>query len=137
MKTKTLFLCLAISALTLTNCAKKGCTDSDGENFCSDCKKDDGSCTYKGQIVLWTKSLSAGESLDFYLNGSFQGNIGVNFQSAPSCGTTGALTISKELDKNKTQGFSYKVYTDSAGVHTDSISGTLNFKANTCTAYEI
>ena len=137
MKTKTLFLCLVISALTLTNCGKKGCTDSNGENYCSDCKKDDGSCTYKGQVVLWTKSLSTGESFDVYLNGSLQGNIGVNFTSAPSCGTTGALTISKELGKNKTQNFSFKVYSDSAGIHTDSATGNILFKANACTAYEL
>jgi len=137
MKKTALFLCLAISALTLTNCAKKGCTDSDGENFCSDCKKDDGSCTYKGSYVIWTSGLQTGESINVKLNGTLQGNIGVNFSAAPACGTNGALTINEELGKNKAQSFSFHAEVDSAGTITHTWDGTLNFVANKCVALQL
>ncbi len=50
MKTKTILkfgvASMAIASLTLTSCKKKGCTDSTANNYSSEAKKDDGSCTY-------------------------------------------------------------------------------------------
>ena len=50
MKTKTILkfgvASIAIASLTLTSCKKKGCTDSTANNYSSEAKKDDGSCTF-------------------------------------------------------------------------------------------
>src|ERR1700752_3691640 len=127
MKKKSLLMCLALGMmLMLTNCAKKGCTDSDGENFCSDCKKDDGSCTYKGQFVFcWGQAFHDScvahgvSSVSIYVNSSYMGTLPVSgqvFTAVPSCGTSGALTITEELGKNKTGSYSmYQNYLDGSG----------------------
>jgi hypothetical protein len=47
--TTTLFVVL----VTLSSCGKKGCTDSNATNYCDECKKDDGSCTYKASVQFW------------------------------------------------------------------------------------
>ena len=149
MKTKTLFLCLVISALTLTNCGKKGCTDSDGENFCSDCKKDDGSCTYKGSLVFWWKqafrdscAANGVSSIGIYFDNGLVGTLPVSAQfwnSAPTCGATGALTITKELGKNKTGTYvEYEKLLDGSGnVIVTLPNENIKLSGNTCTAYEM
>jgi hypothetical protein len=137
MKRKLLLATLLFGSIMLTNCAKKGCTDTDAENFCTDCKKDDGSCTFKGSNVLWTKALQTGESINVKLDGVYQGNIGVNFSSAPTCGATGALTINKDLGKNKNKSYSYHAEVDSAGTITYTWDGTMTISANTCVSLEL
>ena len=49
MKTKVILSTLLIATLsvtTFTSCKKKGCVDSNANNYDSEAKKDDGSCTY-------------------------------------------------------------------------------------------
>ena len=40
------YLLLAATAITVTSCRKEGCTDEKANNYNSEAKKDDGSCTY-------------------------------------------------------------------------------------------
>ena len=108
MKTKALLVCLAASmVLTFTNCAKEGCTDSEGENYASSAKKDDGSCTYKAQFVFcWAQAFHDSavvhgvSSVAIYVNSAYVGTLPVSgqvFTAVPSCGTSGALTITEEF----------------------------------------
>ncbi len=46
MKTKNVLYLLAMSAILLSACKKKGCTDPMATNFSSEAEKDDGSCFY-------------------------------------------------------------------------------------------
>ena len=46
MKIKTIAMMLLGTTLLVSSCKKKGCTDSNAENYDSKAKKDDGSCTY-------------------------------------------------------------------------------------------
>ena len=134
-------MCLAVTLFTA--CGKKGCTDAYAANYCDECKKDDGSCSFKGRYVIWIKTgdISAGESVNVYMDGVYQGNIAVTFSSSPECGATGALTIEKDLGKSKSKGYTtiYKPLVN--GVEdTDSnnwLVRTSNFKANTCVNYQL
>jgi len=134
---------LLVTAFSFSSCSKEGCTDSSATNYCSECKKDDGSCTDKGRYVIWIKTgdLSAGESVNVYIDGVLQGNIAVTFASAPSCGATGALTIEKDLGKEKSKGYSTTYKFVSNGVEdtdpNDWYVRTSNFKANTCVSYQV
>ncbi len=146
MKRKVLLVCLAIgSVLTLTNCGKKGCTDSSAENFCSDCKKDDGSCTFKGQLVFcWNQSFHDSavahgvSSVAVYVNSTYMGALPVSgqvFSSLPSCGTSGALTVTQELGKNKTGSVSlYQNYLDGSGsILKTTGTANISMSSTTCT----
>ena len=141
MKTKNLLLiAVVLFGFAITSCKKdkvKGCTTTSAKNFNSKAEEDDGSCQYEGSVVFWTNSLTSGESWNIYLNGLFQGNMAVNFASAPSCGNTGALTIKKSLGSNKSQPYNISAAYVSAGT-TGPISpiGTVTFEANTCTSIE-
>ncbi len=46
MKLRNLLPFLAVAALTVTACKKKGCTDAEANNYNESAKKDDGTCTY-------------------------------------------------------------------------------------------
>ena len=110
MKTKkVLVIAIALLCLTVTSCKKeKGCTTSSATNFSSSAEEDDASCTYLGRVAFWitTGSMDPDVSINVYINNVFQGNIAVEFSSAPTCGSTGVLTINKDLGKNKTQSYS-------------------------------
>ena len=143
-KLKFLFIGLvSASALLLSSCAKSGCTDGNADNFCSKCKKDDGSCTYSGSVVLWYDEDTADQmdddgitSLIVKVDGEIVGTYSssVYFVSAPNCGSTGAITVKKNLGKSKSKTSTYSI-TDQDG---DVVfSGNLEFKANTCTQLEL
>lgn len=143
-KLKFCFISLiSASALLLSSCAKSGCTDGNADNFCSECKKDDGSCNYSGSVVLWYDEDTADEmdtdgitSLIVEVDGEIVGTYSpsVYFTSAPNCGSTGTITVKKNLGKSKSKTSTYSI-TDQDG---DVVfSGTLEFKANTCTEHEL
>ena len=136
MKTKKLIMIslVLIGSAFITSCKKekvKGCTTSYATNYSSSAEEDDGSCTYEGSLVFWTPPTTT-SAIDVYLDGQLQGNIGVSFPSAPSCGQTGALTIKKSLGTSK-----FKNSTLYATDGTNTWSNTVTFEANTCVAYKI
>lgn len=45
-KITLMFMLLLGIASIMVSCKKKGCTDPAAENYCAECKKDDGSCQY-------------------------------------------------------------------------------------------
>ena len=141
---KLIAFALLISITSLTSCKKekiKGCTTSYATNYNSTAEDDDGSCTYEGSYVIWvqTGSFDPGTSANVYIDGVFQGNIAVEFASAPSCGAAGALTIKRNLGKDQTKGYSTIYKGVMNGVEdtnsNDWIVRTSNFKANTCVSY--
>lgn len=143
MKTKFLLvLILNISGLFFVQCGKKGCTDKDGSNYCANCKKDDGSCTYSGGVVFWygkqtSDSLidNGATSLTFSIDNQIVASCGTNVYSpyAPSC-EGGQAHFTKDLGKEKTRSCFYSVK-DQSG--TEYWQGTVNFKGNQCEATEL
>jgi hypothetical protein len=126
MKKTALFLCLAISALTLTNCAKKGCMDSDATDYDSNAKKDDGSCTYGATVTFWYNQATSTSmtrpsgylgypisTMTYYVNGKVIGSSAATVYntSEPSC-SGGAAHSSFSLGSAKTVTYPYYVVVD-------------------------
>lgn len=84
MKMKKIGILLLAASLTLTmsSCKKKGCIDSYAENFDSEAKKDDGSCTFLSDKLLGSYSVNSncyyGGTTNYTMNvieGSNKGEI--------------------------------------------------------------
>lgn len=145
----TLFICLSIiGVLSVTNSCKKddkikGCMDKDSKNYSATAQKDDGSCLFEGQVVLWyDQTASAGlisdgaTSLTFYVNGEVIGSsaTSVYWTVAPVCGQNGSITVIKDLGNVKTQSYSLSVK-DQTGF--EYWGASLNFDANTCLQFHL
>ncbi len=98
-------------SIILNSCAKKGCTDSNADNYTQDAKEDDGTCTYTGSVVVWWgKTLSDSAqaygltAIKVYTDGAFLSTNATStyWTGAPSCGANGSVTYKKNLGKNKT-----------------------------------
>src|SRR5437879_2028603 len=113
---KVLFYVAAAAMIAAFGCSKKkGCTDSASTNFCSDCKEDDGSCQYQGQMVVWWNKTFADSattlgvsSIKVYVDGIFINNYvtSTNWTGAPGCGANGSITVTKSLGGSKSKSFS-------------------------------
>lgn len=117
--------------------------DSSATNFDGSAKKDDNSCTYKGQVVFWydksvsdTSAVRGTTTFTYYVDNTIVGSSAANvyFTGAPTCGQTCAITVDKELGTNKSNSYSYKVV-DQAG--NQVWSGTQEFTANACVAAQL
>jgi hypothetical protein len=142
--TKTLFLGIVLlTALTFIGCKKKGCTDADATDYCSNCKSDAGSCQFEGKMVFWygktvaDSSVANGKSsYTYYIDGQLVGSsaASVYYTIAPNCGQSGTVSVTKPLGTVKSKSSAY-VVKDDAGVQI--WAGTINFTANTCVAQEL
>ncbi len=133
----------ALAVLTFNSCKKEGCTNADADNFDSAAKKDDGSCTYTGEVVLWYNSTTSDDldfdgitTLTYYVDGVVVGSssASVFWTGAPDCGTNGSITVTKDLGTSNSKSFNYSVKDQDGD---EAWSGTLNFVGNQCTAVEL
>lgn len=144
--TIAMMLLIAASATMFNGCKKekvKGCMDSSSKNYNPKAEEDDGSCSYSGSCVFWILAgdISSGESANVYLDGVLQGNVSVTFYNAPSCDETGALTVHKDMGRNKYGNYSFVLkpvfngyeYNDPA----DWLTASISFTGNGCTQYRI
>ncbi len=144
MKTKIILLIMIFGILLFTNCGKKGCTDKTATNYCSSCKKDDGTCTFQAKVIFWQKQANASSwgalgvtSLKFYVDGALIGSSAptIYFSSSPSCSSTGLASVTKDLGSSKSKSFSYSVKDQT---NFEWYSGTINLDvANSCTTQEL
>ncbi len=135
---------LGMSLFSLQSCRpEEGCTNKDATNYSPDAEKDDGSCKYTGEIVFWYNASSSANlinypssSLTFYVDGAVVGSTATNvyWTAAPDCGQNATITVSKDLGTSTSKSYSYVVKDND-----DYIiwQGTVNFEANTCTAYQL
>lgn len=132
-----------LASMTTLSCKKQGCTDVDATNYDLKAKKDDGTCSFQGENVIWYGQSTADSlvndgavTLTYYVDGNVVGSSAANvyWTGAPDCGQNGSITITKDLGSVKTQSFTYRVV-DQTGF--EYWSGILNFKANTCTSLEL
>ncbi|MEI6879913.1 MAG: hypothetical protein WCK82_01040 [Bacteroidota bacterium] len=142
---KKLLTIMGVALLTafVSGCGKSGCTDANAVNFESGAKKDDGSCTYKGNVVFWYGKTTAASlaaigstALTYYVDSKLVGSgaASVYWTGAPECSQAQSVTITEDLGiaKNKTYSYSIK---DQDG---DEIwTGVVNFTANTCLKMEL
>jgi hypothetical protein len=141
MKTAKLFLLVTICFFTLNACKKKGCTNSSAENYSTEAKKDDGSCTFKGNAVIWFNTAKVIEfsatgttNLYFYLDGTQIGTLTLLdfINTPPDCGGAHAVSVERDLGSESTKGFSLVVKGDQ-GTTLDTY--TLNISGNKCTKF--
>ena len=132
-----------MAGLVFTSCSKEGCTDNKADNYCSDCKKDDGSCTYTGKMVIWwgkTLSDSANAAgitaLKLYVNGAFINTYATStyWTGAPNCGSNGSISYSKSLGSNSSGSVSVELKDQN---NTSLVTNSVTLTGNTCLQYEI
>lgn len=147
MKTKNvLLIAIVLLGMTVSNCKKekvKGCMDKDSKNYNSAAEESDGSCKYEGQVVFWynqaTSTFLVGDgatALTYYVNGAVVGSsaTSVYYPSAPNCGQSASITVTKDLGSDKTKSYSYSVK-DQTGF--EYYSGNVTISANTCLKLEL
>lgn len=127
----------------LTSCKKEGCSDSAAINYNIDVKKDDGSCKFQGEAILWYDeetsnelTLTGSSNLEFYVDEKLVGSTSasVYWESAPNCGANGSITVTKDLGVAKNKSFNFYVK-NNLGIIIDE--GLINFEANACNTIEI
>lgn len=143
-KTIMLFALIIGTMLALSSCGKKGCTDAVATNYCEKCKKDDGSCTYKGAVQFWYKKATSDSliadgstSLTFYVDGAVIGSYAatVYFTGDPACGQASVVRSEKDLGTSKSKTSTYSVK-DQTGFEVWSGSVTYD-GTKSCTSYEL
>jgi hypothetical protein len=134
------------SAVTMDSCkdnSVRGCTDPDSYTFDPLAEKDNGSCLYEGEAVIWyDEEASAGLTADgataltFYLNGDVIGSsaTSVFWRTAPDCGDNGSITVTQDLGKNKRETFSLSVK-DQDGY--EYWKTPVDIQANSCLALKL
>ncbi len=116
----TILTLSAVVVLFSTSCRKSGCTDRDASNYSESAKKDDGSCTYRAQLIVWWKQDVAQNlindqttSLKLYANGVLGATSMANvfYPSIPHCDqqSQACLWYNFDLGKNKSQLINYEV----------------------------
>jgi len=142
-KLKLVLMALPITLLLMSSCKKEGCTDPDSKTYNADAKKDDGSCQYEGNSVLWYNETTSNYlqddgaiTLTYYVDGVVVGSsaTSVYWTGSPDCGQNGSITITKDLGDVKSKSYTYSVI-DQTGY--EYWAGSLNFMANTCEATEL
>lgn len=138
-------LFLACVMLFMHSCDRKvrGCTDPDSINFDELAEKDDGSCEYEGEAVIWyNKATSIGlvddgaTALTFYVNGEIVGSTAasVYWAAEPDCGDNGTVTVTQSLGHSKVKTFTLSVK-DQDGFEYWNVK--VDFEGNTCLALEL
>jgi hypothetical protein len=121
----------------------KGCTDPDSVNFDELAERDDGSCRYTGQAVIWYDETASNglvndgaTALTFYLNGEVIGSsaASVFWPNAPFCGADGSITVTEDLGKNKAQVFTLSVKDQDSFEYWNT---KVTLEGNTCLALKL
>ena len=123
---KILLATAILTSLISTSCKKKGCIDSQATNYDEKAKKDDGTCTFSGNVVFW---IAQSESIDITSSGVSQLNVYVDnvkagdqgsnifHSSNPGCGEATVVTKAVDLGTAKTKVVSYKIIDEDDVTH--------------------
>ena len=117
--------------------------DSDAQNYSSEAKTTDGSCTYQGSCIIWYGQNTANEllnygsnSLNYYVDDKLVGSSATSyyFPSAPDCDQNGIIKVTKDLGSSKSKISTYKVIDDFGDVIWE---GTIEITGNSCFKLEL
>jgi hypothetical protein len=116
---KVIFLLILSVGVSTMSCRKtEGCTDKNASNYNPDADKENNSCVYKGQLVIWWNETFRNDastlgvtSINVYVDNSFIGAIAVStqyFAGAPECNASGTVTANIDLGTSKTKNVAVK-----------------------------
>lgn len=103
-------LFIAMALTVGVGCKKKavrGCTSSSAENYMATAEEDDGSCRFKGSLIVWTKPPCT--NVNLYMDGAYKGELTATSNSAPqNCTSSGAFKIYMEWTNSASKTFRFK-----------------------------
>jgi hypothetical protein len=103
-------LIIASFLLIGVSCKKKpikGCTISSAENYNSSATEDDGSCRYKGSLIVWTKPPCS--NVNLYMDGAYKGELTATSNTSPqNCTSSGAFKIYMEWTGGASKTYRFK-----------------------------
>lgn len=138
-----LFYACIILSMHSCDSKVKGCTDPDSINFDELAEKNDGSCEYESDAVIWyNKATSEGlikdgaTALTFYIDGEVVGSsaASVYWTGEPDCGDNGTISVTEYLGHDKVKSFILSVK-DQDDFEYWNVE--VDFEANTCMAIEL
>ena len=132
---KLLSLGLLIVGTTIfSSCGKKGCTDSTATNYCSECKNDDGSCQYNGQVIFWSSSAwgVANCNITVSVEGVTIGTITQVYTAPPTCTASGCVIYT-----GKPGTYNYTFTCNGTTGCSTPITGTVTVTSKGCTAIKM
>ncbi len=140
---KTLFI-LGIGLLALGSCKKEGCNNSNASNYDSGAEKDDGSCTFEGNVVFYYSQntylndlLPNGyTNLDYYVDGNILGTKSADnswtASGTPDCSAGDLMTGTLDMAGQESRLYTFEVKNNADDVVI--FSGDQIINANTCNA---
>lgn len=143
MKKIGLLLPFLALGLSIASCTKEGCTNIEATNYSPDANQNDGSCSYKGNIVFWASPvvsdslISLGHDfLRFEVEGEYVDSIStaVFFAAGGECNLTGTITNQRTFVGDTKRYYKYRV--KGAGFETLQ-EDIILLNANDCEAVEI
>ncbi len=138
-----LFSFLVLSSIVLSACDRKGCMDIDADNYNGKAKRDDNSCKFSGNGIVWfdiDKQVQFDNdtipAVLYYVDSTF-----VGFQmildytgTPPSCNSPKGVTFNYDLGKLKSKLVTLEVReADSTLISTHQFT----LQANQCTPFQL
>lgn len=140
---KNLLLILAVTIFV--NCNKvPGCTDVDAENYFFEATEDNGSCSYRGNVVFYQDAQSSDNMLNdgityvkLYINDVFSDRMQANtrFSFIPTCDHPDAMQLgNRGMGNLKSESLRYTLKDQNDVI---LISGSFVVEGNTCNSVKL
>lgn len=133
-------LLITVLVINMTSCKKdpiKGCTNATAENYNSNATQDNGTCQFKGSLIVWTKPPCSNVKL--YIDGSLKGTLTGTLNTKPqNCDDAGAYKIDMTWSGSSSRNYNFSAKsntTATCGYHEWQSTVTLN--ANKCGVLEL
>ena len=138
-------IAFVVGAIVMNGCVKpRGCTDASAVNFESKAKKDDGSCEYSGNVVVWFNKATSDSMLATGVNHLtlHLSNVSVDQMSATaystaaaSCESGGAMRYAENLGEETSKKYECRI-DDQLG-HQWYYNPSFYITANDCVVIEL
>jgi hypothetical protein len=140
---KTVITFFVLTLFVSAACNRKGCTDIDAANYSSKAKKNDNTCQYTANGMIWFDQLKWLEfnglgmsTVHFELDGESVGFVQITSYTGtpPSCGSPKGLALTRSLGKSKSKTYTLKVKKANGDLLDTYI---YSMAANECTSFKL